>query len=77
MQVFDDGRRTFVRFPEAMRTREAPALFVLRNGETQIVNYRIRKDLYVIDRIVDAAELRVGQKNQEIVRITRTAPGAR
>ena len=72
VQVFDDGRRTFVRFPSALVLREAPALFVLRDTETQLVNYRVKNDTYVIDRLIDAAELRVGQKDQEIVRITRS-----
>jgi type IV secretion system protein TrbG len=72
VQVFDDGRRTFVRFPSAMVLREAPALFVLRDSETQLVNYRVKNDTYVIDRLIDSAELRVGQKDQEIVRITRS-----
>ena len=71
VQVFDDGRRTFVRFPSAMVLREAPALFVLRDSETQLVNYRVKNDTYIIDRLIDAAELRVGQKDQEIVRIVR------
>ena len=71
VQVFDDGRRTFVRFPSAMVLREAPALFVLRDAETQLVNYRVKNDTYVIDRLIDAAELRLGQKDQEIVRIQR------
>ena len=73
VQVFDDGRRTFVRFPSAMVLREAPVLFVLRDSETQLVNYRVKNDTYVIDRLIDAAELRVGQKDQEIVRVARTA----
>ena len=73
LQVFDDGRRTFIRFPAAMVLREAPALFVLRDSETQLVNYRVKNDTYIIDRLVDAVELRVGQKEQEIVRIVRAA----
>jgi P-type conjugative transfer protein TrbG len=72
VQVFDDGRRTFLRFPEAMLVREAPALFVLRDKETQLVNYRVKNDFYVVDRLIDAAELRVGQQEQEIVRVLRT-----
>jgi P-type conjugative transfer protein TrbG len=71
-QVFDDGQKTIVRFPASMLTREAPALFVLSgNGETQLVNYRVRNDTYIVDRLVDRIELRVGQQDQEIVRITR------
>lgn len=74
LQVFDDGRHTFVRFPPAMLVREAPALFVLRDSETQLVNYRVKGDTYVVDRLIEAAELRVGQQDQEIVRILRGAP---
>jgi type IV secretion system protein VirB9 len=77
LQAFDDGRRTFVRFPPAMLVREAPALFVLRDKETQLVNYRVKGDTYVIDRLIDAAELRVGQQDQEVVRIVRGAPPPR
>jgi type IV secretion system protein VirB9 len=71
-QVFDDGRKTFIRFPAAMLNREAPALFVLSStNEVQLVNYRVKNDFYVVDRLVERAELRVGQKDQEIVRISR------
>lgn len=72
LQVFDDGRRTFIRFPPAMRVREAPALFVLRDDQTQLVNYRVRGDFYVVDRLVDSVELRVGQQDQEVVRVDRS-----
>jgi P-type conjugative transfer protein TrbG len=72
VQVFDDGRKTFIRFPSAMLNREAPALFVLSaTNEVQLVNYRVKNDFYVIDRLVEKAELRVGQKDPEIVRISR------
>ncbi|MGD0679048.1 MAG: P-type conjugative transfer protein TrbG [Polyangiaceae bacterium] len=76
VQAFDDGRRTFVRFPQAMLEREAPALFVLRGNETELVNYRVKGDTYVIDRLFDSAELRVGQHDQEIVRIARGGIGS-
>jgi type IV secretion system protein VirB9 len=74
VQVFDDGRKTFVRFPESMLVRESPALFVLSAGnEPQLVNYRMKNDFYVIDRLIESAELRVGGADgQEIVRIFRS-----
>lgn len=72
-QVFDDGRKTFIRFPAAMLVREAPALFVITSAnETALVNYRVKNDTYVVDRLIERAELRIGQKDQEIVRIART-----
>ena len=71
-QVFDDGRKTFIRFPASMLNREAPALFVLSStNEVQLVNYRVKNDFYVVDRLIERAELRVGQKDQEIVQIAR------
>jgi P-type conjugative transfer protein TrbG len=72
VQVFDDNRKTFIRFPMTMLNREAPALFVISSAnDVQIVNYRVKNDYYVVDRLFDRAELRVGQQDQEIVRIAR------
>ena len=72
VQVFDDGRKTFIQFPASMLVREAPALFVLSSSnETQLVNYRVKNDYFVVDRLIDRAELRLGQKDQEIVRVAR------
>jgi type IV secretion system protein VirB9 len=72
LQVFDDGRKTFIRFPKARQHTEAPALFVLSpQGELQLVIYRVQQDFYVVDRLFDAAELRVGQQRPRIVRIRR------
>ena len=73
IQVFDDGHKTYIRFPAAMLDREAPALFVVSSGgDTQLVNYRVKNDTFVVDRLFEMAELRVGQQAQEIVRIVRT-----
>jgi P-type conjugative transfer protein TrbG len=72
-QVFDDAHKTYIRFPVAMLDREAPALFVVSSsGDTQLVNYRVKNDTFVVDRLFDMAELRLGQQSQEVVRIVRT-----
>ena len=50
VKVFDDGAKTFIQFPPAMLVREAPALFVLSHrGETQLVNYRVKNEYYVVE----------------------------
>ena len=70
IQVFDDGRRVFIRFPNERQQYEAPALFVVsEQGESQLVNYRVQNDYYIVDRLFMSAELRVGQKNPSVVRI--------
>jgi type IV secretion system protein VirB9 len=55
-----------------MLKREAPAFFVLDStNQVQIVNVRVKNEYYVVDRLFERAELRVGQQDQEIVRISR------
>lgn len=77
VRAFDDGRQTWIEFPPAIITGEAPPLFVIDgSGKVQLVNYRMAGRFYVVDRIFDVAELRLGTKRQEIVRITRTGTGA-
>lgn len=72
LRAFDDGRQTFIEFPATLAVGEAPPLFlVARKGEAQLVNYRLRGRYYVVDRLFDAAELRLGTKHQDVVRIDR------
>jgi type IV secretion system protein VirB9 len=74
LRAFDDGRQTFIAFPASIGVGEAPPLFVTGpKGEAQLVNYRMRGDYYVVDRLFDAAELRLGQKDQDVVRICRAS----
>jgi type IV secretion system protein VirB9 len=77
LRVFDDGRQTFIEFPATLAVGEAPPIFLLdREGEAQLVNYRLKGRFYVVDRIFDVAELRLGTKHQQIVRISRMTDGA-
>jgi type IV secretion system protein VirB9 len=41
-------------------------------GTASLVNYRVQGRYYVVDRLFDAAELRLGLKHQDVVRISRT-----
>lgn len=76
LRAFDDGRQTFIEFPASLAVGDAPPLFIVGpTGEAELVNYRVRGRYYVVDRIFDAAELRLGTKQQQIVRITRVAEG--
>jgi type IV secretion system protein VirB9 len=72
LQVFDDGQKTYIQFPEALATSDAPALFLRSaEGKTQLVNYRVRDRWYIVDRLFDEAELRVGEHHPTVVRIRR------
>lgn len=78
VRAFDDGVRVFIEFPPAMAGGEAPPLFVIgSSGKAELVNYRLRGHYYVVDRLFSAAELRLGEKHQEVVRIERSGSGSR
>ena len=74
VRAFDDGRQTFIEFPASIAVGEAPPLFVLGpEGDAQLVNYRMAGRYYVVDRLFATAELRLGGKRQQIVRISRAS----
>ncbi len=76
LRTFDDGRQTFVEFPASIAVGEAPPFFIIgAGGEAELANYRVRGRFYVVDRIFDVAELRLGTRKQQIVRINRVADG--
>ena len=81
-QVYDDGRRVYVEFPRGIVQGEMPPLFVLGpDGEPEVVNGRVHRNVLIVDRLFAAAELRLGTAtSQRVVRILRreaaTVPAA-
>jgi type IV secretion system protein TrbG len=73
VRAFDDGSKVYIEFPARIDQGEAPPLFVVGpTGESELVNYRVRGNYYIVDRLFGAAELRLGKDPQQIVRISRT-----
>ena len=73
VRVFDDTHKVYIQFPRRLDQGEAPPLFVVGpDGENQLVNYRVRANYYIVDRLFAAAELRLGEDPQQVVRISRT-----
>jgi type IV secretion system protein VirB9 len=78
LRAFDDGQRTYIEFPVTLGQGEAPPVFlVAADGKAELVNYRLRDRYYIVDRIFGAAELRLGLKKQQVVRIERFSPRAK
>ncbi len=79
LSAFDDEQKVFIEMPRGIGQGELPPLFVLGpDGKGELVNYRVRQNYYVVDRLFGAAELRLGGEHQQTVRIVRTdarAPG--
>lgn len=73
LRAFDDGQRVYIQFPGGIAQGELPPLFVVgARGDGQLVNYRFRAPYYIVDRLFGAAELRLGDKQAQVVRIERT-----
>ncbi len=73
LSAFDDEQKVFIEMPRGIAQGELPPLFVLGpDGKGELVNYRVRQNYYVVDRLFGAAELRLGGEHQQIVRIVRT-----
>jgi type IV secretion system protein VirB9 len=75
LHAFDDGRKVYIAFPTGIAQGEMPPLFVVGpEGKTsELVNYRVRGNHMIVDRLFAAAELRLGDHAAERrVRIVRT-----
>jgi type IV secretion system protein TrbG len=74
VRVVDDGRKTYVQMTPNAAHREAPVLVVLGPQGPEMVNYRVKGDMYIVDRLFErgALILGVGKKARkaEIVRGT-------
>lgn len=70
-RVFDDGRRTWIEMPPQAASTDLPPLFVISGEGAEIVNYRLQGDRYMVDRVFDVAEMRLGTRSPVIVRIER------
>ncbi|WP_375395996.1 P-type conjugative transfer protein TrbG [uncultured Sphingomonas sp.] len=75
LRAFDDGTHVYIEFAPSIAQGEMPPLFVVgANGKTaELVNYRVQGHRLIVDRLFAVAELRLGAKHQQKVRITRTS----
>lgn len=57
IRAFDDGTHVYIQMPPGMKSSEAPALLIAAGDGNQMVNYRVRGDYYVVDRLFNEAVL--------------------
>ena len=67
-RIYSDGKKTYIQFPSAISSQDAPVLFVVSGGQNRIVNYRMNGTMMVVDYYIDHAILvaGVGSKQQKI-----------
>ncbi len=77
IRAFDDGTHVFIQMPATTKSSEAPALMVAAGDGSEMVNYRVRGDYYIVDKLFDQAVLVSGVgREQDRVSIRYTG-GAR
>lgn len=77
IRVFDDGRKTYIQMSPEAQHREAPVLVVIgADGKQEMVNYRVKSSMYIVDRLFERAQLvlGVGKKSRK-VKIDRERKG--
>ena len=78
VRAFDDGSKVYIEFPAGIGQGEMPPLFIIGSaGKTsELVNYRVRGNHMIVDRLFAAAELRLGDgASEQRVRIVRANGG--
>lgn len=78
VRVYDDGRQTFIEFPDAVARGDLPPIFLRGSGgDLELVNYRVVGGRMVLDRLIEIAELRLQQGRKKVsVRVIRSGGGA-
>jgi type IV secretion system protein TrbG len=74
LRAFDDGSHVYVQMPAGMKSSAAPALLINAGGGTQMVNYRVAGNYYVVDRLFSDAIL-VSGVGREQDRVTISYAG--
>lgn len=74
LRAFDDSKKVYIEFPSGIAQGNMPPLFVVGpTGGSELVNYQVQGNYYIVDQLFAAAELRLGGKGgQQVVRIVRT-----
>ncbi len=74
VRVFDDGRKVYIQMPRSYAHREAPSLLLIgRDKRAELVNYRVKDDYYIVDKLFSQAALVIGTgKGQRYVKIIRS-----
>jgi type IV secretion system protein VirB9 len=65
VRAFDDGSHVYIQMSPEMKTSEAPALLIAAGSGTQMVNYRVEGNFYVVDRLFNQAVLVSGVGRQQ------------
>lgn len=66
--VFDDGKKTFIQIRR--KNGRIPALFIRERGHKSLTltNFKLKGDTFVLDQVIDYAELRYGDNDYIVIK---------
>lgn len=64
--VMDDGQKTYIYLPEGVQNAEIPGVFENKND---IINYRLKENMLIIDKVTDKITLKYDGKTVTIIRL--------
>ncbi|WP_407396734.1 TrbG/VirB9 family P-type conjugative transfer protein [Anaerovibrio sp.] len=69
VMAFTDGEKTYIKFA-GRAIKGMPPLFVRSGGkkEVELVNYRVKDNYYIVDKVIDMAEIRFSDKEKTIIK---------
>ena len=74
IRVVDDGKKTYLQMTPNAAARELPALAIVGPKGLEMVNYRVKGNMYIVDRLFERGALILGAGKQarraEIIRGT-------
>lgn len=59
-QVFNDATKTYIQLKDNLQ--EMPSLYLKDGNNLLLVNYRVKGNFLVVDRLFNEGELRIGNK---------------
>ncbi len=72
IRAFSDGKKSYILFDKNFLSLEAPILYTLNSsGKAQVCNYRVVGNCYIVDKVLNSALLKNGEKGELSVAIKR------
>ena len=65
VQVYNDGRQTFIKLPASASTTEVPVLLAMKGKREQLVNYRVQNGAFIVDGLFEHLTLISGVGRQQ------------
>lgn len=62
-RVYDDGQSTYIQVTDSVLQKKLPVLF---NEKNEIINYSVKRNIFVIPRLINKVTLRLGKEKVTI-----------